>query len=181
MANNKLRSALSYWPTKTVANMLTLVKSSNNSVLERLTMAEGVGKGTRFVSVRITVRVMAISKAAGASSALTVSCVIARFQSPSTHSTWNRKMRKSASAGFARTLACNGFWVFRFDYSGVGESTGSFAEQTSEACLTAFEAAVDCAAGLDCQDIIDQANQVNVDAYPCRPELEITDQICTGE
>jgi hypothetical protein len=31
---------------------------------------------------------------------------------------------------WARTLACNGFWVFRFDYSGVGESTGSFAEQT---------------------------------------------------
>jgi hypothetical protein len=56
----------------------------------------------------------------------------------------------------------------------------SFAEQTSEACLTAFEAAVDCAAELDCQDVIDQANQVNVDAYPCRPELEITDQICAG-
>jgi len=56
----------------------------------------------------------------------------------------------------------------------------SFAEQTSEACLTAFEAAVDCAAELDCQDIIDQANQVNVDAYPCQPELEITNQICTG-
>lgn len=55
----------------------------------------------------------------------------------------------------------------------------SFAEQTSEACLTAFEAAVDCAAGLDCQAIIDQANQVNVDAYPCRPELEITTQVCS--
>jgi hypothetical protein len=55
----------------------------------------------------------------------------------------------------------------------------SFAEQTSEACLTAFEAAVDCAAGLDCQDIIDRANQVDVDSYPCRPELEITDQVCT--
>lgn len=55
----------------------------------------------------------------------------------------------------------------------------SFAEQTSEACLTAFEVAVDCAAGLDCQDIIDQANEVNVDAYPCRPEVDISDQICT--
>ena len=54
----------------------------------------------------------------------------------------------------------------------------SFAEQTSEACLTAFEAAVECGAGLDCQDIIDQANQVNPDAYPCRPELEITNQVC---
>jgi len=31
---------------------------------------------------------------------------------------------------WARTLACNGFVVFRFDYAGVGESTGSFAEQT---------------------------------------------------
>ncbi len=56
----------------------------------------------------------------------------------------------------------------------------SFAEQTSEACLTAFEAAVECAAGLDCQAIIDQVNEVNVDAYPCRPELEISAQICTG-
>ena len=55
----------------------------------------------------------------------------------------------------------------------------SFAEQTSEACLTAFEVAVDCAAGLDCQDIIDRANEVNVDAYPCRPEVDISDQICT--
>jgi hypothetical protein len=55
----------------------------------------------------------------------------------------------------------------------------SFAEQTSEACLTAFEGAVDCAAELDCQDIIDQANQVDVDAYPCQPEVEIRDQICT--
>jgi hypothetical protein len=57
----------------------------------------------------------------------------------------------------------------------------SFAEQTSEACLTAFVAAVDCAAELDCEDIIDQVNGVNVDAYPCRPELEIVDQICTSE
>ncbi len=31
---------------------------------------------------------------------------------------------------WARTLACNGFVVVRFDYSGVGESTGAFAEQT---------------------------------------------------
>jgi hypothetical protein len=31
---------------------------------------------------------------------------------------------------WARTLACNGFVVFRFDYAGVGESTGSFADQT---------------------------------------------------
>ena len=31
---------------------------------------------------------------------------------------------------WARTLASNGFLVFRFDYAGVGESTGSFAEQT---------------------------------------------------
>jgi hypothetical protein len=31
---------------------------------------------------------------------------------------------------WARTLACNGFLVVRFDYTGVGESTGSFAEQT---------------------------------------------------
>lgn len=31
---------------------------------------------------------------------------------------------------WARTLACNGYVVLRFDYSGVGESTGAFAEQT---------------------------------------------------
>jgi hypothetical protein len=31
---------------------------------------------------------------------------------------------------WARTLACNGFLAVRFDYSGVGESTGSFAGQT---------------------------------------------------
>jgi hypothetical protein len=31
---------------------------------------------------------------------------------------------------WARTLARNGFLVFRFDYTGVGESTGPFAEQT---------------------------------------------------
>jgi len=55
----------------------------------------------------------------------------------------------------------------------------SFAEQTSEACLTAFEAAIDCATELECQDIIDQANQVNVEAYPCRPEAEITTQVCS--
>jgi len=55
----------------------------------------------------------------------------------------------------------------------------SFAAQTSDACLTAFEAAVDCAAALECQAIIDQVNQVNVDAYPCRPELEITTQVCS--
>lgn len=55
----------------------------------------------------------------------------------------------------------------------------SCAEQTSEACLTAFEAAVDCAAELECQAIIDQANQVNVDAYPCRPEVEISTQVCS--
>ncbi|NNK06509.1 MAG: hypothetical protein HKP50_04305 [Myxococcales bacterium] len=54
----------------------------------------------------------------------------------------------------------------------------SFAEQTSAACLTAFEAAVDCAAELECQAIIDQANQVNVDAYPCRPEVEVSTQVC---
>jgi len=60
------------------------------------------------------------------------------------------------------------------------ERERSCAELTSVACLTTFEAAVDCAAGLDCQDIIDQVNGVNVDAYPCRSELEVSDQVCTG-
>lgn len=60
------------------------------------------------------------------------------------------------------------------------ERERSCAELTSAACLAAFEAAVDCAAGLECQDIMDQANGVNVDAYPCRSELELSDQICTG-
>jgi hypothetical protein len=60
------------------------------------------------------------------------------------------------------------------------ERERSCAELTSAACLAAFETAVDCAAGLECQDIMDQANGVNVDAYPCRSELELSDQICTG-
>lgn len=61
------------------------------------------------------------------------------------------------------------------------ERERSCAELTSEACLMAFEAAVDCAAGLECQDIIDQVNGMNVEAYPCRSELEMSDRICTGE
>lgn len=55
----------------------------------------------------------------------------------------------------------------------------SFAEETSEACLDAFEESIDCAAALDCQDIIDRVNGVNVDAYPCRSEVEDTARICT--
>jgi len=60
------------------------------------------------------------------------------------------------------------------------ERERSCAELTSDACLTAFEAAVDCAAELECQDILDQVNEVNVDTYPCLPELEVSDQICSG-
>lgn len=55
----------------------------------------------------------------------------------------------------------------------------SLAEQTSEACLEAFEISVDCAAGLDCQDIIDRVNGVNTDTYPCLSEVEETARVCT--
>lgn len=59
------------------------------------------------------------------------------------------------------------------------EQERSLADQTSEACLEAFEASVDCAAALDCQYLIDRANQVNLDTYPCLSELESSDIICT--
>ncbi|MCC6811073.1 MAG: alpha/beta hydrolase [Deltaproteobacteria bacterium] len=36
---------------------------------------------------------------------------------------------------WARTLACNGYDVYRFDYRGVGESTGAFREQTFDTWL----------------------------------------------
>lgn len=55
----------------------------------------------------------------------------------------------------------------------------SFAEQTSADCLESFEASVDCAAALDCQDIVDRVNQVNPDAYPCLPEVEDTARLCS--
>ena len=54
----------------------------------------------------------------------------------------------------------------------------SLAEGTSEGCLEAFEESIDCAAALECQDIIDRANQVNLEAYPCLPEVENADRFC---
>jgi len=60
------------------------------------------------------------------------------------------------------------------------EQQRALADQTSEACLEAFEAAVDCSAELDdCQHIYDRINQVNLESYPCLHELENSDLICT--
>ncbi len=58
------------------------------------------------------------------------------------------------------------------------EQQRALAEQTSDRCLEAFEAAVDCSAELDCQYIYDRVNQVNLESYPCLPELEQSDLIC---
>jgi hypothetical protein len=46
---------------------------------------------------------------------------------------------------WARTLACNRFVVFRFDYAGVGESTGAFAEQTFDTWADDLRAVVGAA------------------------------------
>jgi hypothetical protein len=56
----------------------------------------------------------------------------------------------------------------------------SLAEDTTEACLEAFEESINSAAALDCQDIIDRANQVNLESYPCLPEVENTDRFCSA-
>lgn len=59
------------------------------------------------------------------------------------------------------------------------EQQRALASETSEACLEAFEAAIDCSAALeDCQYIYDRVNQVNLESYPCLPELENSDVIC---
>jgi len=59
------------------------------------------------------------------------------------------------------------------------EQQRALADQTSEACLEAFEAAIDCSAELDCQHIYDQINRVNLESYPCLPEIENSDLTCT--
>jgi len=59
------------------------------------------------------------------------------------------------------------------------EQDRALADQTSEACLEAFEAAIDCSTELECQHIYDRINQVNLESYPCLPELENSDLICT--
>jgi hypothetical protein len=50
----------------------------------------------------------------------------------------------------------------------------------SQECGDAFEAAVQCATPLDCQDIRDQSNQENLESYPCLPELQARDVACPG-
>ena len=59
------------------------------------------------------------------------------------------------------------------------EQQRALADQTSEACREAFEAAVDCSTELDCQHIYDRINRVNLESYPCLPELENSDLTCT--
>jgi len=59
------------------------------------------------------------------------------------------------------------------------EQQRALAGQTSEACLEAFEAAIDCSTELDCQHIYDRINRVNLESYPCLPELENSDLTCT--
>lgn len=58
------------------------------------------------------------------------------------------------------------------------EQQRGLAKQTSDGCLEAFDAAVDCSAELECQYIYDRVNRVNLESYPCLPELEQTDLIC---
>jgi alpha/beta superfamily hydrolase len=43
---------------------------------------------------------------------------------------------------WARTLACNGYDVYRFDYRGVGESTGNFRRQSFDTWLEDLRAVV---------------------------------------
>jgi len=48
----------------------------------------------------------------------------------------------------------------------------------SAACGDAIDAALQCAAELDCQEILDRLNGEPLESYPCRSEVEDVDQIC---
>jgi hypothetical protein len=48
----------------------------------------------------------------------------------------------------------------------------------SQECGEASEAALQCAALLECQDILDQSNGENLESYPCLPELQARDIAC---
>ena len=48
----------------------------------------------------------------------------------------------------------------------------------SEACGNAIDVALQCAAELDCQAILDRLNGESIELYPCRSEVEDVDEIC---
>lgn len=58
------------------------------------------------------------------------------------------------------------------------EGVLAFERARSEECGDAFEVAVQCATALDCQDILDQSNQENLESYPCLPQLLARDVAC---
>jgi len=50
----------------------------------------------------------------------------------------------------------------------------------SEACGDAVEAVFQCAAELDCPDVLAWVERVPLDSYPCRPEVANVDVACMG-
>lgn len=58
------------------------------------------------------------------------------------------------------------------------EAILAFERSRSEDCGDAFEAALQCATPLDCQDIRDQVDRENLESYPCLPELIARDVAC---
>ena len=51
-------------------------------------------------------------------------------------------------------------------------------QAASDACGDAIDVALQCAAELDCPEIVDRLNGAPIESYPCRSEVEDVDQIC---